>query len=397
MILAAATALAAFPHSRLRVGRTAEQGVTTYTVVVRDRGVDAAAMERQVVEPLESELGAVPDMVALRSVAEDGVARVWLQVARRASSGLFGGGTAQARAAAQALAVRDAVDRVAEQLPASAERPEVRVRSDDSDPVYVLVVDSERTPPAALARLLVREVQPSFAAVDGVGRAEVAGLGVEEVLIEVDAARAVAAGLRLGDVAEQLTGQSWTGAGGTLDGSGQSLPVAVAGRVASIEALRELQLELPGGGAIALEELATIRLRQRDREHLSRVNGAPAISIAVFSGGDASLVDLSRQLRGVTAEWRDRGLPLLVVRDTGATLARSLRELAVGVGGGVVANMLLVSAALRSWRRGGNGWGGGGRGRGGDARRLRLAARRTRHAGDGGGDGTRRLRGGDGD
>ena len=327
MVLCSAVALAAFPLSKLRLGRTAEQGVTTYTVVVRDHGVDAATLERDVVEPLESALGGVPDMVTLRSVAEDGVARVWLQVERDRGPGLFSGGASRARAARHALAVRDAVDRAAELLPLSAERPEVRVGSADADPVYVLMLGQPAA--AALARLLEQEVRPSFAAIDGVGRVEVAGLGVEEVLVEVDTARAASAGLGLAEMARQLREQAWTGAGGQLGSPRQSLPVSVVGQLASLAEMRQLALELPGGGAIALGELAAVRVRQRPRDQLSRVNGEPAVSIAVFSGGDTSLVALSRELRSEAAAWRSRGLPLLVLTDTGAQLERSLRELAL--------------------------------------------------------------------
>ena len=329
-VLAMALCLGLYALQNVRLGPAAAERFASATITVEQAGMDSRRIERAVTMPLEDALAGVPGISQVRSVSEDGRSRITVIAAAGEAWGPL------------SLALRDAVQRAAAALPATARKPSIVSRSLARRPVFVAAMRGAGMSVEELCGLAEQEVKPSFARVQGAGEVEIGGGAVREAHVRVDRDRAAARGISIAEVAGQLARQSVLAPAGTLQGPGSRLPAAVTGRSGSLAELASLPLELPGGGIARLGEVAWVGYGLRERESIGRIDGREAVVLSVEPSGTANLVALSRALRACAAGWEARGIGFDVVLDQGAALEASAR----GVLSALLQGLAVVTALL---------------------------------------------------
>jgi multidrug efflux pump subunit AcrB len=134
------------------------------------------------------------------------------------------------------------------------------------------------------------------------------------------------AGLDAATVARAIQANEMLAPLGTVLDQGNELPVVLFGRLGSLEGLRALHLPV-AGTSVTLGSLARIEYGPRERDEISRVNGAENAVLAVKSAGGANLIELSHAIRSEISRWEKRGLTFDVILDAGAELEKSLRSI----------------------------------------------------------------------
>lgn len=344
-VAAACAALAAIAAS-LYILAGAEYGSRestvrrTYSVTIRHDGVDARAMERSVAVPLEDALASIPGVVEVSSESEYGKALAMARLSAEAD----GEGVYEA--------IRDAARAVYERLSPSADRPEIVSASEGRGPAWIAAVNSDLRDDAELGRLLERAVKPALEKLPGAGSVELAGAGIPEILVEVDDLAASALGLSPEATAWALANSDRLVPAGTLESSGVESAIMAEGRFGRSEDLATASLRTPSGALVALGSFARVETRERPPEALSRVDGLPAVTVAVMPGGGANLAALSRAIARETAALSSKhGLRFKVLSDAGAELASSFNSTLAAAGKGAlavaIAAMLLVGSGRR--------------------------------------------------
>ncbi len=283
-LLIGLSAFAAFFLARAKLGQASEGARSTYSVTIEHFGVDCREIERSIAIPLENELGAIAGIREIRSTSEYGKARVTVT----AETG--------ADASALYLQLRDAADRVYRALPRSAQKPRIGSSGSSQSPVFAASIRAPGLGEEALRELVDKEIKPAFEKVEGVGEIEVGGGEVREVHVLVDPAKASARALAISGIAEQIRRQDLIGPLGTLREGAVDIPVAVHGRLGSLEELSALRLAT-SGGTLRLGDVAMVAYGSREPESVSRVDGEKMIVLYAQSAGTTNLVVLSRALR----------------------------------------------------------------------------------------------------
>lgn len=285
---------------------------SAFAVTIRHYGVDAREIERSIAIPLEDALASAPGATGVSSSSEYGKARV---VVRFASA-------AEPDSAYEA--VGDATERVYLTLPSSVQRPELMTTSEGRGPVWVAAVYSGNMSPVELGRVLEHSVKPALEKLDGAGEVELAGTGLPEVVVEVDEAAAAVLGIDAGMVASSLAKNDVLVPAGMLCSEGQQLAIVADGRYLDASRLGDEFIMSSAGKPVALHTFCNIVEGARKPETLSRVDGKPAITVAVNPGGGANLPALSRAIAiEVEALAVIYGIHFEVLSDTGADIARS--------------------------------------------------------------------------
>ena len=338
-VTASALAVSAMLLCGAEFGPRESASKAVYAITIRHQGVDARQMERSVAIPLEDVLASAAGASGTSSTSEYGMTRVIVH---------FSGKTDPDMAYA---AVRDAAQLVYEQLPRSAQRPEIATSSEGSGPAWVAAVCASDGAVASIGRLLEQTVRPALEKLPGAGEVDIAGTGIPEVLVDVDEAAASMVGLEAAAMAGYMSGSDRYEATGSLLSGGTELRLAMDSRYTSLAALRRATIPIGSGGVIPVGNLATLAETDRPPQILSRINGQRAVTIAVSPGGQANLPALSRGIAAATAalarEWH---IEFQVLYDAGAQAAASFNSMLGAMLQGAVGVALATALLLGSTR-----------------------------------------------
>jgi len=314
-------------------------GFTNPQLVVRIPWEDAPSKEvmDKLSIPLEEELSTVKGLDELFSFAVTGRA---ITVVR------FKHGTNMDIAYRE---VRDRLERARSGFPDDIDKVFIRKNDASGIPVYVLGVAVEEGI-ADSYNLVQDEIILPLERVEGVASVEADGLIEKEILIELDREKTNASGLNIYDLAQDLGGDNFTMASGTVrDGSRKLLLRSVA-RFDDLEALESRIV----GPNTRLRDIAKVSYAQPERDFRVRAMSKPAVAVVVMKEGQANIRDVSTNVQALVDKFKDN--PRLSVVETvtlfsqGEVIDEALATLLnSGMIGGLIA-VLTLFTFLRRFR-----------------------------------------------
>ena len=202
--------------------------------------------------------------------------------------------------------VRSAVARVRADLPADVRDPIVNKMDLAAQPVLAFTIYSPRLDEEALSWFVDNDVSRKLLAVRGVGAVNRVGGVNREVRVALDTAKLQALGATAADVSRQLRQMQNESAGGRMDVGGGEQPVRTIATVKSAEELGRLELPLPDGRRIRLDEVATVSDTIAERRSAALLNGKPVVGFEVSRSRGESEVTVGAAVQQALAELRQQ-------------------------------------------------------------------------------------------
>lgn len=333
--------------SRLPVSLLPDVTLPVLTVRTTYAGAAATEVSRFVAEPIEQAIGATPGLVELRSVSRNGEATTTARLAW---------GTDMR---ATVLAVRERLDASRSALPEKTDRPTLLTSDPGERPIAVLALTSRPAGKAGeggvdlrtLARTAADVHARRLEQVEGVASVAVAGAPRDEIRVSLDPDRLRALGLTTADVADAISQQNVTGAGGTIR-RGQF-------RFA-VRALTEFQspselLDTPVGPPerrLLLRDVGTVQLALAEPDTRTRLDGTDAIGLVVYKDAGSNTVAVTKRLTTQIAQLEQEypGLALTVVAAQADFVVDALSNLGQEIVAGGIMSLLVILLFLRDWR-----------------------------------------------
>ncbi len=239
-------------------------------------------VENLITRPLEEAVGVVPGLRRMESVSEAGVSEIRLE---------FGWGTDMDFAG---LDVREKIDLIT--LPKEAGEP-VLLRYDPSQEPVVRLGVSGGENAVQLRYLAEQVVKKELESLDGVAAAKVVGGLTEEVHVDVDEQRLAALGVPITAVTQTVGEENVNAAGGRLRDRDAQYLVRTLNQYAGVDDIAETVIDRSRDRTVKLGDVAEVTRAYREREIVSRIDGKPAVEVAVYKEGDANIVDVARRVR----------------------------------------------------------------------------------------------------
>jgi HAE1 family hydrophobic/amphiphilic exporter-1 len=295
--------------------------------------------EELLTRPLEQVLAGVPGIEEMTSRSSEGSSTVTLSLAW---------GTDLSEAAND---VRDRLDRVLNQLPDEATRPQLR-KFDPNQRAIVMLGVASRLDPIPLRRLLDRQVLPRMEQVPGVAIVDIRGGLEREIRVELDPDRMEALSLPVEGVLRAIREANTLLPAGDLREGGREIMLRTPALLDSVTALENVILERRGNTTIALRDVATVRDTHRDVTRIVRINGEPGVRLAVRKQSGANTVDVAQAvIQEIARINRDfPQLELSVMEDRSRFIQGSLRNVGVAIGMGSLLAISVLVFFLRSAR-----------------------------------------------
>lgn len=302
-------------------------------------GSSPEVVEQGVVEPVEAAVRAIPDIESITSTASTGLGLTTVELEY---------GT-DLDAVTQRL--QTAISRLQTQLPEGVE-PTVITGSLDDLPVIQLAAASDAdggSGTSALAATIETVVVPALEDIEGVRTVAVTGGTADQVLVELDAARVAVAGVDPTAVSDLLADYGVVLPVGTLTEGDRTYSVQAGSRLGSVEDLEALPL-----GAGTLGDVATVTVTPEDPTSYSRLDGSPALGVAITKTPDGNTVDVSHAVQDALADLgpalEAEDVRTAVVFDQAPFIEESIEGLATEGGLGLVFAVVVILVFLASLR-----------------------------------------------
>ncbi|WP_440311921.1 efflux RND transporter permease subunit [Leucobacter chromiireducens] len=347
-------------------------------VVTSYPGASPEVVNADVSEHIETALRGVPNLESSTATSSTGASMVLAQF------------TYGVDIAATEQKVERAISRISKMLPAAADTQVMSGSIDDFPVIQIAVTPAEGETPEHAAELVTRIAVPEISDLPGVRDAQLAGARPDRVTITPNAAALASNGLTAQSITDTLQQSGVLVAAGTVSDGDRTLAVQAGSDIDSAEQIGALpiavsagQLEaqqralvaqqeaaaeqlrpgaLPGAlpevePAPALEPLkisdvADVELGPGPVESISRVDGAPALTIGVTKMSAANTVDVSHAVQEKLDELADQlgGAKLSVIFDQAPYVEQSIETLTTEGMLGLVFAVLVILVFLMSIR-----------------------------------------------
>jgi multidrug efflux pump subunit AcrB len=309
-------------------------------VTIFEPGAAPTEIETQILQKVEGAVANVGNVKNITSRAIEGFADMFVE---------FQIGTPIDRATTD---VRDAVAKVRGDLPQGILEPQVRRIDIDGGPIVYYAVSTSSMSEEQLSWFVDDTISKRLLAIAGVAQVNRSGGVNREIRVDLDPARMESMGITAGEVNQQLRHVNVDAAGGRAQVGGSEQSIRVLGSVRTAGQLGDTRLTMLDGRVARLRDIAEVRDGIAEVRTISRLNGRPSTTFAVFKAKGASdvatLHNVEDELAKITKE--AAGITMRQVFSTVDFTQKSYRGSIEALILGAILAVAIVFLFLRDWR-----------------------------------------------
>jgi len=283
------------------------------TVSTDYSGAASETVDREVTAVIERAAGRVPGVASISSSSRFGSSRVTIEYSPSTDIDVA------------AADMRDAVNRIARELPDAADEPRIVKADGDADAVMRIAVTSDALSAEALTVIVDNQVVDRFTALAGVADVQVYGDRPQVFRIDADQARLASRGLTVADLSRTLSSVAFDTPAGSLASATQDIAVRATADVDSEAGLEALVIE----GSTRIGDVAQVTLGADIGASSLRANGKTGIGIGIVRQAGSSTLAISSAVHD-TVEELAASLPgdidIRVTSDDATFISGSIRE-----------------------------------------------------------------------
>ena len=299
-------------------------------------GASPETMDAEVASLLEGAVARVSGVLSIRSSSEENSSRVRIE---------FQPGVDLATAAAD---VREAVNRVARELPDSVEQLTVFKADEDAEPIVVLAVQSDVLDEAALTRIVEQDIVPELISIKGVADVPLFGQRRRMLRVIVDPLRMTSFGLSVSDVTQVLREASLDIPVGSFQSTAQDLLVRADASTVTERSVEELVVR----DNIRIADIARVTFAPEDAASFSRLNGRRVIGLEIVRQAGSNTIDIAAAVDQTVARLNRRfdELALTKISDNAEFIRGSVQEVLRSLALATLIVVAVIQLFVGSWR-----------------------------------------------
>src|SRR5688572_4136062 len=334
-----------FALAKLKTDEFPDVAPPWLTVGVIYPGASPEVVEKEVLDPVEEQVGSIAGVKRIMSKAYDGYAMLMIEF-------LYEKDLNEA-----SQDVRDAVSAIRADLPVEIKEPIIRKFNDTDRPIVSVAVSSTVLSSAELTRLVDPGITRELRAITGVADVQTFGKVERELTVELVPSRLQATGVSVGQVVQALQLQNLAAPVGRVTGALDERSIRLLGRIESPVEFASLVVTERNGRLIRLGEVANVKDATEEPRTLAlygdSVGEREAVAIDVKKSKGFSTTDVAAKVIGRLDEIRTTlpaGTTLDIVTDAGTRVKNSVRTVEEALLLGAVLTVAVVFLFLNSWR-----------------------------------------------
>jgi HAE1 family hydrophobic/amphiphilic exporter-1 len=315
------------------------------TVGVIYPGASPEVVEKEVLDPVEEQIGSIAGVKRIMSKAYDGYAMLLIEF-------LYEKDMNEA-----SQDVRDAISGIRADLPVEIKEPIIRKFNDTDRPIVSVAVSSTVLSSAELTRLVDPGITRELRSIAGVADVQTFGKVERELTVELVPSRLQATGVSVGQVVQALQLQNLAAPVGRVTGSLDERSIRLLGRIESPAEFANLVVTERNGRLVRLGEVANVKDATEEPRTLAlygdKAGEREAVAIDVKKSKGFSTTDVAEKIIARLDEIRPTlppGTTLDIVKDAGTRVKNSVATVEEALFLGAILTVLVVFLFLNSWR-----------------------------------------------
>ncbi|UCI21124.1 efflux RND transporter permease subunit [Mesorhizobium sp. B2-1-8] len=333
--LIAVAGLAAFYGVEVRELPDVDRAVVTVSTTFE--GAAAETVDRELTDTIEGAVARVSGVKSISSSSSFGSSRVTIE---------FNDGVDLNVAASD---VRDAVGRVANQMPDTADPPRIVKADANSDAVMRLAVTSDSMSIQDMTVVVQDQIEDELAAVPGVADVQVYGDRDKIFRIDVDQNKLASLGFTVADLRAALASVAFDSPAGSITTTNQDLIVRTTADVTTPEEFESIII----GGTTRIRDVATVTLGPDVGQTTLRSDGKTGIGIGIIRQAESNTLDISTGVQAAVAKLQEnlpKGMAIKITSDDAVFVKGAVHEVEIALGLSVTMVLIVIYVFLLDWR-----------------------------------------------
>lgn len=333
--LIAVAGLAAFYGVEIRELPDVDRAVVTVSTAFE--GAAAETVDRELTDTIEGAVARVSGVKSISSTSSFGQSRVTIE---------FTDGVDLNVAASD---VRDAVGRVANQMPDTADPPRIVKADANSDPVMRLAVTSDSMSVQDMTVIVQDQIEDELAAVPGVADVQVYGDRDKIFRIDVDQNKLASLGFTVADLRAALGSVAFDSPAGSITTTNQDLIVRTTADVTTPEEFENIII----GGTTRIRDVATVTLGPDIGQTSLRSDGKTGIGLGIIRQAESNTLDISTGVKAAVATLQEnlpKGMSIKITSDDAVFVNGAVHEVEIALGLSISMVLIVIYIFLLDWR-----------------------------------------------
>src|SRR5688500_17965731 len=334
-----------FALLRLKTDEFPDVAPPWLTVGVIYPGASPEVVEKELLDPIEEQIGSIAGVKRIMSKAYDGYAMLMIEF-------LYEKDLNEA-----SQDVRDAISAVRGELPQEIEEPIIRKFNDTDRPIVSLAVSSTVLSSAELTRLVDPGITRELRSIAGVADVQTFGKVERELTVELVPSRLQATGVSVGQVVQALQLQNLAAPVGRVTGALDERSIRLLGRIENPAEFANLVVTERNGRLVRLGEVANVKDATEEPRTVSlyadKAGEREAVTIDIKKSKGFSTTDVAEKVIARLDEIRPTlpaGTTMDIVTDAGTRVKNSVATVEEALLLGALLTVLVVFLFLNSWR-----------------------------------------------
>jgi HAE1 family hydrophobic/amphiphilic exporter-1 len=307
------------------------------TVTTEFPGASPETVDQEITSRIEGALGRVAGVRVISSNSRFGRSRVTLEFAESVDIDVA------------AADVRDAVARIANELPDDAEDPRIVKADADAQPVLRIAVTSAVLSAQDLTRLVDEQIADRLVSIEGVADLQIYGDRSPIFRVDIDMMELASRGLTLADLRRTLSDAAYDTPAGDLSGERQSINVRTTATVVTPDAFEDLFIR----DHVRVRDVARVTLGPAPNETVLRANGQTGLGLGIIRQATSNTLSISDGVRAAIEDLRE-SLPedvnIFVTSDDAVFIRGSIQEVLKTLALAVAIVVVVIFIFLRDIR-----------------------------------------------
>jgi hydrophobe/amphiphile efflux-1 (HAE1) family protein len=339
MLMIALIVFGGIAFTRLGVSQFPDIDIPVVNIQLSLPGAAPEVMESDVVDPVESAVMQVEGLVQMSSTCRQSTANIKLEFELNRDID----------AAIQDVQTKIAgVQRV---LPRDMD-PTVVMKSNPEDmPILWIGIWGTR-PLQEISEYIRNTLKDQFQTIPGVGDISMSGFRERNVRVWLDARLLQSYGLTVEDVMNALSREHIELPAGRIETASRELNIRAEGEATSVENFRNLILVDRDGAQILLRDVAIVEDGMEDKRRVARVNGLPAMGLAIRKIRGANAVEVAHAVKAKLAQLQPRlpaGMEMALNYDATISVEDAIKDIQIALALAVVLTAIVCWMFLGSF------------------------------------------------
>jgi HAE1 family hydrophobic/amphiphilic exporter-1 len=284
MIILSITVVGLFSFNSLGVDLFPKIDLPTITVTVINPGASPQEIETEITDKVEGAVNTISGIDELRSTSVEGASQVFITF------------LLEKNADVAAQEVRNKVDLIVNDLPATAEQPIVQKLDTDATPVLRIAVSGPRSL-REVTDIADKQIKRRIESINGVGSVDIVGGRLREIEVWVDPDKMRAFNVSAADVANAVKLQNMEVPGGRVESGQRELTVRTMGRVIDPAEFNNLVVASRGGYSVKLSDIGYSEDGAEEQRTEARLDGQPAVTLVVSKQSGTNTVAVAEAVK----------------------------------------------------------------------------------------------------